>query len=62
MLTNSPFFGNHSTHAITSGLKVYVSNAVVEDTETCRRACGGHGFMGSAGMGAIYGTVLPSVT
>jgi len=50
------------THAVTSGLKVYVTNAIVEDTETCRRACGGHGFMASAGIGGIYGTVLPSVT
>lgn len=51
-----------SVHAMSSGLKVYVSTAVVEDSETCRRACGGHGFMASAGLAAIYAHQLPSTT
>lgn len=47
---------------MSSGLKVYVSTAVVEGCETCRRACGGHGFMASAGLAAIYAHQLPSTT
>lgn len=49
-------------HAMSSGLKVYVSTAVVDDCETCRRACGGHGFAASAGLAAIYAHQLPATT
>lgn len=49
-------------HAVSSGLKVYVSNAAVEGSEVCRRACGGHGFLASAGLAAIYAHQLPSTT
>lgn len=47
---------------MSSGLKVYVSTAVVEGCETNRRACGGHGFLASAGLAAIYALQLPSTT
>lgn len=47
---------------MSSGLKVYVSTAVVEGCESCRRACGGHGFLASAGLAAIYALQLPSTT
>ncbi|GAA5989874.1 hypothetical protein JCM10908_002357 [Rhodotorula pacifica] len=50
------------THAISSGLKVYVSSNVVEGAETLRRAMGGHGFLASTGIGRIYATELPSTT
>lgn len=50
------------THAVSSGLKSYVSNAVVEGVEVVRRAMGGHGFMDAAGVGRIYATNLPSAT
>lgn len=52
----------HSTHAIAAGLKLYVSSEVVEECESCRRACGGHGFLQSAGLSRIYASVLPAVT
>lgn len=50
------------THAVSSGLKSYVSSAVVEGIETVRRSCGGHGFMDAAAMGRLYARELPSVT
>ncbi|TKA50277.1 hypothetical protein B0A53_06349 [Rhodotorula sp. CCFEE 5036] len=50
------------THAISSGLKTYVSSNVVEGVETVRRAMGGHGFLASTGIGRIYATELPSTT
>ncbi|GAA6008466.1 hypothetical protein JCM11491_004489 [Sporobolomyces phaffii] len=50
------------THAVSSGLKTYVSSNVVEGIETVRRAMGGHGFLASAGVGRIYASELPSAT
>lgn len=50
------------THAVSSGLKSYVSSAVVDGAEVVRRAMGGHGFMDAAGVGRIYATNLPAVT
>lgn len=50
------------THAVSSGLKSYVSASVVEGIEIARRACGGHGAMGGAGIGSIFANELPSVT
>ena len=50
------------THAVSSGLKSYVSTQVVEGIEIVRRAMGGHGFLDANGVGKIYATELPSVT
>jgi acyl-CoA oxidase len=50
------------THAVSAGLKSYVSQNVVDGTEILRRACGGHGFMDAAGIGRIFARELPSVT
>ncbi|GAA5931019.1 uncharacterized protein JCM15063_002522 [Sporobolomyces koalae] len=50
------------THAVSSGLKSYVSTNVVEGIETVRRAMGGHGFLASSGVGRIYASELPSAT
>ena len=50
------------THAVSSGLKSYVSAHVVEGCEIVRRAMGGHGFMDSAGIGKIFAKELPSTT
>ncbi|KAK4053613.1 hypothetical protein OIO90_003852 [Microbotryomycetes sp. JL221] len=50
------------THAVSSGLKSYVSTSVVEGIEIVRRAMGGHGFLDANGVGRIYATELPSVT
>ncbi|GAA6059945.1 hypothetical protein JCM10212_003085 [Sporobolomyces blumeae] len=50
------------THAVSSGLKTYVSSNVVEGIETVRRAMGGHGFLAASGVGRIYASELPSAT
>ncbi|GAA97160.1 uncharacterized protein L969DRAFT_84418 [Mixia osmundae IAM 14324] len=49
-------------HAVSSGLKSYVTAEVVEGIEIARRSLGGHGFMESAGVARIYSKELPSVT
>ncbi|GAA5888817.1 hypothetical protein JCM5296_005002 [Sporobolomyces johnsonii] len=50
------------THAVSSGLKTYVSTTVVAGIETVRRAMGGHGFLAASGVGKIFATELPSAT
>ncbi|KAK4702625.1 acyl-CoA oxidase, partial [Phenoliferia sp. Uapishka_3] len=50
------------THAVSSGLKSYVTAHVIEGIETVRRAMGGHGFLDAAGVGKIYAQNLPSAT
>ena len=50
------------THAVSSGLKSYVSASVVEGIEILRRAMGGHGVLDSSGLGRIYAAELPSTT
>lgn len=50
------------THAVSSGLKSYVSSNTVEGIETVRRAMGGHGFLDASGVGRIYAAELPSTT
>lgn len=49
-------------HATTSGLKVLVTTATVQDIETARRSMGGHGFSAFSGLGGVYANYLPSVT
>ena len=49
-------------HATTSGLKVLVTTACTRDIETARRALGGHGYSGFAGLGRIYADYLPAAT
>ena len=49
-------------HATTSGLKILVTTASAKDIETARRALGGHGYSGYAGIGRIYADYLPSAT
>jgi len=50
------------THAVSSGLKTYVSAGVVDGVENVRRAMGGHGFLDASGVGRIFVNELPSVT
>ena len=49
-------------HAITSGLKVFVTTSTARDIETARRSMGGHGFSAFAGLGKLYVQYLPSTT
>ncbi|PWN90058.1 putative acyl-CoA oxidase [Acaromyces ingoldii] len=50
------------THASTSGLKALCTIEAAEAIETCRRACGGHGYSSASGLGSFYSDYLPQVT
>ncbi|GAA5923231.1 hypothetical protein JCM3775_007473 [Rhodotorula graminis] len=51
-----------STHAVSSGLKVYVSTRTVAGIEVFRRSMGGHGMMAASGVGRVFATELPAQT
>ncbi|KAJ6641355.1 putative peroxisomal acyl-coenzyme A oxidase 1 [Pseudolycoriella hygida] len=46
--------GLASLHAITCCMKAVYTNEITEDIETCRIACGGHGYLVSAGFSDMY--------
>lgn len=50
------------THALSSALKSLSTITAAGSIEECRRACGGHGYSSSAGMGQQYADYLPQVT
>lgn len=50
------------THAYSSSLKSFSTITAAAAIEECRRACGGHGYSASAGMGSQYAEYLPQVT
>jgi len=50
------------THASSSALKSLSTITAANAIETCRRACGGHGYSLAAGMGSQYADYLPQVT
>ncbi|PWN40780.1 putative acyl-CoA oxidase [Ceraceosorus guamensis] len=50
------------THASSSGLKALTTIEAAEAIETCRRACGGHGFSLASGLSSLYNDYLPNVT
>lgn len=41
-------------HATSSGLKSLTTTITAEGIETCRRACGGHGYTLSSGLGTLF--------
>ena len=49
-------------HMLTSGLKAFATETACELMETCRRACGGHGYSHASGIPAIYLHALPNCT
>ncbi|KAL3668007.1 hypothetical protein V7S43_006879 [Phytophthora oleae] len=49
-------------HAMSCGLKVLTSEIACNGIETCRRACGGHGFLVSSGLPVLLGDILQMVT
>ncbi|KAI9997197.1 hypothetical protein PInf_000633 [Phytophthora infestans] len=49
-------------HAMSCGLKVLASEMACNGIETCRRACGGHGYLLSSGLPVLLGDVLQMVT
>lgn len=42
-------------HSLSCCLKVLSTDEVVQSVQTCRLACGGHGFLNSSGFNDIYG-------
>ncbi|UYV83606.1 ACOX2 [Cordylochernes scorpioides] len=49
-------------HAISSGLKAYCADQGSRAVETCRRACGGHGFLLASGLPRLYATTVAACT
>lgn len=49
-------------HSTSCALKSYSSTVAAEGLETCRRACGGHGYSSFSGIGSHYADYLPTVT
>lgn len=45
-------------HSLSCCLKVVSTNEVAQSVQTCRLACGGHGFLNSSGFHDIYGNVV----
>ncbi|KAG8849569.1 hypothetical protein FRB96_000719 [Tulasnella sp. 330] len=50
------------THAISSGLKSYVTRVVVDSLAICRASLGGHGYSAFAGVGRIWASSVPGMT
>ena len=49
-------------HASSAGLKAYITTHVSEGMESCRKMCGGHGFLVNAGFADLYTSYLPFST
>jgi acyl-CoA oxidase len=49
-------------HAVSSGLKGWVSDKAAEGVETCRRLCGGHGFSQSSNLGHLFAEIAGANT
>lgn len=49
-------------HSTSCALKSYSSTVAGEGLETCRRACGGHGYSSFSGIGSFYADYLPTLT
>eukprot|EP00252_Welwitschia_mirabilis_P014717 TRINITY_DN3252_c0_g1_i1.p1 TRINITY_DN3252_c0_g1~~TRINITY_DN3252_c0_g1_i1.p1 ORF type:complete len:660 (+),score=129.61 TRINITY_DN3252_c0_g1_i1:80-2059(+) len=49
-------------HACTSGLKALTTSIAADGIETCRRACGGHGYLCSSGLPELFAMYIPACT
>lgn len=49
-------------YCLSSLYKVGITSRYTEDIETCRRACGGHGYLKLSGLPLLYNNALPSCT
>ncbi len=49
-------------HATMSATKAFVTELVTFGIETCRRACGGHGYLNNSGIPELYCTDVQNVT
>ncbi|CAA9966174.1 Acyl-coenzyme A oxidase [Pyrenophora teres f. maculata] len=51
-----------SVHALTAGLKAYVTSEAVDGAEDARKLCGGHGYMAISGLPDIIGALAGGAT
>jgi len=51
-----------SVHALTAGLKAYVTSEAVDGAEDARKLCGGHGYMVISGLPDIVGALAGGAT
>ncbi|KAG8430099.1 hypothetical protein GDO86_018486, partial [Hymenochirus boettgeri] len=49
-------------HALTAGMKAYVTEICSNGVEVCRKACGGHGYSLFSGLPTLYTKVTASCT
>ncbi|RLN37450.1 hypothetical protein BBO99_00007339 [Phytophthora kernoviae] len=49
-------------HAISSGLKAWLSDRAGDGVETCRRLCGGHGFLQSSNLAHLFAEIAGANT
>ncbi|KAL3665480.1 hypothetical protein V7S43_009515 [Phytophthora oleae] len=49
-------------HAVSSGLKAWISDKASEGIEICRRLCGGHGFSQSSSLGHLFAEIAGANT
>ncbi|KAG7387244.1 hypothetical protein PHYPSEUDO_014529 [Phytophthora pseudosyringae] len=49
-------------HAVSSGLKAWISEKAAEGVEICRRLCGGHGFSQSSNLGHLFAEIAGANT
>lgn len=62
MLKTGDTSGLEDLHLQTVGAKVYATHITVNGIETCRIACGGHGFNALSGFGRMYAMAVNTVT
>lgn len=49
-------------HALSSGLKALCTDIAASGIETCRRTCGGHGYMLASGLPTLFNSYVQNVT
>lgn len=49
-------------HGLSAGMKAFVTEEASSGIEICRRACGGHGYANSSGIGQLYRSVVAGCT
>lgn len=61
-LASSDFSSLPEMHATSAGLKALTTWTATDAIETCRRACGGHGYSRFSGLPSMYENYAPAVT
>ncbi|KAG8430228.1 hypothetical protein GDO86_018209, partial [Hymenochirus boettgeri] len=61
-IKNGDFDSLPELHALSSGMKAYVTEICSNGVEVCRKACGGHGYSLFSGLPTMYNKVTASCT